>query len=188
MPLFELNPNIRELDIDVFQLQVFRKRYNSGTPCNRDITSNIDIRWREELMKKVNCIPTYWKYLERSIDFKNKHINDCTTSAQYQSFWEQTTYERGKVQYEPSCTSPTIIKTWQKGEDFNTSWNVWVKINYKSEYYMEVVNYQATTLDDLFCQIGGLVGIFLGYSLLQFPEVLYIGIVLIQRGQRKYCR
>ena len=55
--------------IGVSQVQILRKRPDSSINCNSDLDSNLDMRWRESIMNTTNCIPTYWKTLEKSSNF-----------------------------------------------------------------------------------------------------------------------
>ena len=52
--------------LEVSQLQVLRKRVDGRQHCNKDIMSDVDIRWREAVIDNVGCIPTYWKSLNIS--------------------------------------------------------------------------------------------------------------------------
>ena len=47
-----------------------------------------------------------------------------------------------------------------------------IKLHYRIQHYKLSSNEKSFTLLSLFSQIGGFVGIFLGYSLLQLPELL----------------
>ena len=44
---------------------------------------------------------------------------------------------------------------------------LWLGFYYDADEYLEIVNNEAYTEYDLWSQIGGIVGIFLGYSILQ---------------------
>ena len=46
------------------------------------------------------------------------------------------------------------------------------QINYNVVDYLEITNNQAFDFESLFSQIGGFVGIFLGFSLLQVPDLI----------------
>ena len=47
-----------------------------------------------------------------------------------------------------------------------------VSVRYSSTEYQEIVNVRGFDFDSMFSGIGGLVGIFLGYSLLQLAKIL----------------
>ena len=162
---------INDFTFEVSQLQVLRKRHDSTSPCSLDIESNHDMRWRESAMEKVGCIPTYWKNLPASKLFRTNHYNDCDHSEQYFNFSELLFNEINLLEYEPSCTHCTMLGNMISKEHIehpNISY-VHFRINYDSEYYLEVKNIRAVQIDDLWSQIGGVIGIFLGYSILQIP-------------------
>ena len=162
--------------LEVSQLQVLRKRFDGRQYCKEDINSDVDTRWREAIMDKVGCIPTYWKYLNFTNEFRLKFLKDCNKSADYQEFWNQLfDPEANKVSYEPSCTQSTIISTMvsnEQREEKNASY-IFLEINHSSEYYIEVINVKAKSFEDLWSQIGGVIGICLGFSLLQIPDFLF---------------
>ena len=56
-------------------------------------------------------------------------------------------------------------------------------VNYGPEIYKNVRNTRSFGFYDLWSQIGGFVGMFLGYSLLQSPDILQ-GVIL---SLKKYC-
>ena len=48
---------------------------------------------------------------------------------------------------------------------------IMLRVIYKNDYYEEISNEQLFNEYDLFCQLGGIVGIMLGFSFLQLPEL-----------------
>mgnify|MGYP001199514832 CR=1 FL=1 len=54
------------------------------------------------------------------------------------------------------------------------SHNMWITFYYDSDEYKEILNNQAFTANDLWSQIGGIVGIMLGFSFLQVPQILQV--------------
>ena len=49
-----------------------------------------------------------------------------------------------------------------------------IVIRYSTEIYQEISNIRDYNLDTLWSSVGGFIGIFLGYSLLQLPELLQV--------------
>ena len=170
----------KELKFVITQLQVLRKRHGGNIPCNMDSESDVDTRWRESVMKIVGCIPTYWKRLPHSLNLQPNRLNDCSTSTQYEALFNLYSYKRDhNITYESSCTWPTIISNFQMpqyDDEILDKHTLSITFNHESGYYMNVENLTAITFDDLWSQVGGLVGIFLGYSLSQFPDIL-MGII-----------
>ena len=168
-------PIIPKFDVDIFQLNVLRRRHDSMKPCNEDHENNLDIRWRENIINKVKCMPTYWKNLERSATKNNYSFQGCLGADQYLDlFNEFLVYGEGRVQYDPSCTSATMTKIVRRDDSFNQDWLLFIQFNHQSEEYIEILNSRATTWEELFGQVGGWIGTILGYSLVQFPKLLYL--------------
>ena len=162
------------LKIGISQTQVLKKRYDSRIPCDRDYESNVDMRWRESVMRIVGCIPTYWRGLPQSVSFQALKLDDCTRSQQYKSFNDYSLYTTDpNITFEPSCTWPTIFSNLLFEDTNNRIQSFIFELKHESQYYVEIKNLKATTFDDLWCQIGGSVGVFLGCSLIQFPDFLF---------------
>ena len=54
----------------------------------------------------------------------------------------------------------------QKENEFN------IKVVYIDDFYQEIKDVQEVSFETFFSGVGGFVGIFIGYSLLQIPDVL----------------
>jgi len=54
-------------------------------------------------------------------------------------------------------------------------------IDYKTENYKLAANYKKFGLLSLLSQIGGFVGMFLGYSLLRLPDLIVFGILWMKK-------
>ena len=61
----------------------------------------------------------------------------------------------------------TIRITFDKRNVRTVSPSLWIAPCYDSDEFKEIVNNQAFTANDLWIQIGGVAGIFLGYFCLQ---------------------
>ena len=68
---------------------------------------------------------------------------------------------------------------------------IMLRVIYKKDFYEEISNEQLFNEYDLFCQLGGIVGIMLGFSFLQLPElfgkVSSVSKYVLQSTKRKYC-
>ena len=158
--------------IGVSQLQILRKRQDSSIGCNSDLDSTLDMRWREEIMISTNCIPTYWKYLNRSMNFQDRKINDCITSQDYSNLADVLS-GFDEINYEQSCIWPTIITNFKQNSGNQSVSDLRIDIFHESEYYIEIRHSKEIKIDELWSQIGGLIGIFLGYSLLHVPNIVF---------------
>ena len=71
-------------------------------------------------------------------------------------------------QHDPPCEEITVSTSvdLQYGNDLN------MNFQYRTDQYLEIDNKRDFGVRNLWSSIGGFVGIFLGYSLLQLPEIL----------------
>ena len=174
LPLQHSDLNKKILNVGITQTQVLKKRHDSRIPCDRDYENNVDMRWRESVMSMVGCIPTYWRELPQSLSFRSHNFNECTRAQQYKSFDDYNLYTtNSNITYTPSCTWATIFsKILLEDRDDGYSGFVF-ELKHESQYYVEFKSLKATRFDDLWSQIGGLVGIFLGCALIQIPGVAW---------------
>ena len=181
--------------LGIRQMQVLRRRHTSEFSCNTDVDSNVDMRWKEAVIENVGCIPTYWKNLDQSKIFQEKRLRDC------QNHWDYDNMSHIIVDashdYEPSCTWPSlsssmIQKNLTKSESaiVNISYDntLTISIAHESDHYMEIRHVQEICFEDVWSQIGGIIGIFLGYSLTNIPEFFFYGVTGMKNSFRRIFR
>lgn len=56
----------------------------------------------------------------------------------------------------------------------------WIKIKYWAEEYQETINQKAITMGTLWSHIGGIIGLFFGYSILNIADVVFAVIVALK--------
>ena len=145
------------------------------------------MRWRESIMTTANCIPTYWKFMNQSIDFTKMKLIDCSTSQEYSNLTD-ILYGYDEIKYEQSCTWPTII-THSKPDLRNTTDSILnVEILHESKHYLEIRNSKEINSHDLWSQIGGLIGTFLGHSLLQIPSAIFRFLTVIKSSRHSLMK
>ena len=78
-----------------------------------------------------------------------------------------------------------LYKTYPKGkgkhkdEHGNDHHKFQIEVNYPEDTYYEISTSQAFGFESFWAGVGGFVGIFLGFSLLQLPELVTAAIKLI---------
>ena len=84
-------------------------------------------------------------------------------------------------QHDPPCEEMTVSTSvdLQYGNDLN------MNFQYRTDQYLDIINKRDFGARNLWSSIGGFVGIFLGYSLLQLPEVLVSKINWILSNKRE---
>ena len=156
------------LEFKLFSGSLLRKRPDSHNPCNQDI-EDYDAYLLLSITRKLNCIPPYWKY---RIHDDNLHISPCESSQQLKDAYYYTqTIMDAVASYDKSCVEMFISSTsnWDlmhRTEDF------YMKFIYEEKYFQEIKYTRSFGLESFVSNVGGFIGIFLGYSIMQFPEFL----------------
>ena len=92
-------------------------------------------------------------------------------------------YKIIQATYYPPCVDMTGVVTTDRhlGKKFETRKKNFIKIKYEETTYQEIENVQEFTFETFFSGIGGFVGIFLGYSMLQIPDLFVNALWGLQR-------
>ena len=155
--------------------EVLRKRPDANERCDISLT-NDDQKWYEVLVNKHQCIPVFMKrFLTNSSP--HNHLPECNFKQHRQVVSDYSAYDdfeaTGKL-YLPPCNELsnviTINEDVARFDDRNITTLV-LKFQY-SNNYRETVNKRKVNVYDLWSQIGGIVGIIIGYSMSQIPETL----------------
>ena len=161
-------------------LEILRQRPNDVTECN-DALLNEDQKWRLSVIEEMGCIPVFMK---RFFFYETSFAENYTEK--FSTFCNQTQYRLFKKAYTPFGNFQTVSKMYKRPctqlnnivattksytliEDKNIT-NVAFKFVYPAEY-KETINKQVIVLTELWSRIGGFVGILIGYSIMQIPEM-----------------
>ena len=157
------------LEFNVLQITTFKKRPNSNDPCNPSIHDD-DAYFRHEIIKRINCVPIYWRRFEADYNgYENcKSQHDMKQANDYIN-----SYRNVLSSYLPPCLEMKVLATHRTSED-QSDQEMSIKIIYNDDTYQEVNNVLEFGFESFWSSVGGFVGIFLGYSLRQFPELFRI--------------
>ena len=158
-------------DFHVRKIELLKKRPDAVKACNQNIVDN-DKAYKDALMKEVGCIPSYWKRF--AVNGTVESLPDCNTKSQFEQLsdmlpmmFENTNLENGTKLYDQPCIEMKILTSINKRNERTISHKLWLGFYYDADEFLEIVNNEAYSSYDLWSQIGGIVGIFLGYSILQ---------------------
>ena len=184
----EYNNEAEFMQIRIKNIRVFRKRPNSKEPCDENLF-NDDREWMRAVSKYVGCIPIYWKYiLSKNYDVDHPMEQEapiCNTFHAYKQIYSSFIINKWNStvnNYLPPCNkmkvssdveisannAPDISKIL-RSRNLNM-----LEFLYLTNEFEEIMNVKSVDLEDLFSQIGGSVGILLGYSILQIPSLISI--------------
>ena len=162
------------LNIRVFEVKVIKGRHDANTKCNPTADDQDQILMKS-VIKKMGCIPPYWKTLMKE---NNPNISFCETSKQLEKAYKYTAYSKDfrrltKIILENEnvpCTQTQIasyVEPWNGHKE-----NLRLYIYYNEGLYTETRNSKAYLIQDLLSSAGGYIGMFLGFGLLQIPEIV----------------
>ena len=162
-------------------IEVLRRRPDAHEKCDGTLQDE-DQQWRLSVIKEVGCIPAFEKrFLVGSSEggYLLETLPKCDNDGYYRhrhSFSPYDNLDAGKDLYTGPCTEKSSIVTNTEEivyEDKSNLSTLVFKFNYE-EGYKEIINRKAFSLADLWSQVGGFVGIFIGYSLIQIPATITV--------------
>ena len=176
------------LSFDVSEVTLLRSRHDAKQSCDVELKDE-DSKIIETLIKDemLNCRPLYWKGL-KSIP----SIDDCTNFLQYKYISEIsnnfTNFRKIRNHVNPPCEEMIIVTNVQTRKGRKLSWKnlndnqqideneqelYWdIQFSNINERYQVTENSRAFTGESCWAGIGGFVGIFVGMSLMQVPDLL----------------
>ena len=152
----------------IFGLEVMHKRNTRNTPCNEDRTID-DHKIRQRMIKDIGCIPPYWTHGQKI----------CSNRTQLEQYFQMNI-----TTFTVPCRRMTQI-TFLYSEyvsDYyhsrlenlqNQSQDVFfVSMMFPDSRYKQIEMLREVNMQSLIGNAGGFVGICVGYSILQFPNLL----------------
>ena len=156
-------------DIFIQQVTVLKMRKNSNQPCDDKILDD-DTKFIDEVIKKSGCIPVYLKPLALN-DSKYK---ECQSQTQLQNVYQVlNNYKDTLLSYRPPCVDMRVLVREQLTEPLkNHHKEIDIKLTYNEGTYQEIINTRDFGMDTFWTSVGGFVGLFLGYSISQIPDLI----------------
>ena len=154
------------------QVTRLRKRADAQVECDPS-TENDDEMYMTSLMNHLNCIPSYW----RSIVEDGKNFANCTDEKLKLIHSYIMDRENAPFLYTPSCASTIITALTEKmtmenfckyTEDF---WKF--RVFYPQKIFTQIISTREVPAEGLVSGIGGFIGMCLGISLMQLPDLLF---------------
>ena len=172
------------LQIFITSLKIIKKRSKPDDPCDEELEDD-DQKWIQQASKNIGCVPIYW--IKRpDIKGNSSNLAPCRSFKKYQEAFVATS--KGKInirrQYRPPCKGSVHLSYATAGNAFlegvlqNKVKNlkkkdlIMLRIQYKLSNYEEVRNGRAFNEYDLFTQVGGAIGLMLGFSFFQLPNIV----------------
>lgn len=177
--LFGPNNSPGVLEFKISQSKTLRRRHDSKIPCNQAI-ANYDEYLQQQIIIELGCIPVYWRYLftegynfqicmdPEKLSMAYHIISDVKKVLRLNDrpCDEMLLLASDSINYKPA----TRVKDMS------------IAFYYTEKMYEEIQYTKAMGFESWLSNVGGFVGIFLGYSMMQFPElIIWIFDVFYQR-------
>ena len=155
-------------------IEILHKRNGAEMPCDENIHDN-DRAYKKAVIEKAGCIPSFWKSL---IQEEEDKLPPCTKTSEYQKIssflpdvQNNKNVRNGTKLYTQPCYEMFITVTTTSRYEYTIFDEEKPHLScifyFEADRFKEIHNYQAFNLGEMWSQIGGFVGIFLGYSCLQ---------------------
>ena len=174
------------LELKVSHVTTLIKRPDSNVKCD-DTIQNDDTKFQEEVVKRIGCIPIYWKDL---IPDLNK-LEVCHSSQQLKdAAFLIANFKSVLASYDPPCVDMSTLVIVNKDLPQEKD-QFQIMIRYTEDVYQKIENGKDVSFETFFSGVGGFVGIFCGYSIMQIPELFenirtYVDSESIQETWSKY--
>ena len=159
----------KTIEFKISQIKQLRKRSDSPNPCTKRIV-NYDEYYREQLTKELGCNPPYWMNTFSNIDNVEGCQNETVLQEAYSRIADPgTLLEQLRFPcYEMILLSIDSINNAPSPKPTDMS----MVFFYTEKTYEEIKYSRMMNIDGWISNVGGFIGIFLGYSMLQIPETL----------------
>ena len=173
-------PNLRE--INILQVTVLKRRTDSNDPCNDEIVDD-DIHFIQEMVKQIGCIPVYWSHF----NLGDMEYRACSSAADFKNANDYIEkYDEILNSYDPPCIDMKVLVGNEQNLPLkNPNEEIDIKLTYNEKNYLEIENHRDFGFETFWTSVGGFIGLFLGYSLLQIPELLANILTYISRPSRR---
>ena len=163
------------MDISFSGVTLMRFRETAADACDPELI-NDDHEWKKRVIGEIGCIPPYWN---NNTDDNQQPKRVCNSKPELElikEYWRKGNNKLAKKvfrKYTKPCTSfvQLIINSIVR-HDYSAPDILEIKIRLQDDFYEEIFNTRAISVADLWANIGGYVGIFCGYSLLQATSYL----------------
>lgn len=155
-------------EIKISQSTLLKKRSTKSAPCVKN--GDYDLYLQEGIVNKIDCIPPFWIYPRKDLT----HVQECTSLDKLKAIHNLTMdiYKNKFVDIQPPCLDMFNSIVWNRLKSRRHEDSAEIEISYLEKYYEEISQVVEFGFLDFVSSLGGFIGIFLGYSMMQIPELL----------------
>ena len=161
----------RDVKISISKVTILRKRPGSNVPCD-EYLENDDEKLEQQIVNRIQCTPPYWRQyigLNSSAGICNSNYKLKRANALIGN------YKNILNSYFSPCIRMEVLSKskYDRAESIEGE-GPRITFLYAETDYEEVTNTKSFDFASFVSGVGGFIGIFLGYSLLQIPDLLGI--------------
>ena len=181
--LNDTDPKILEFKLS--ECKRIKRRVDSNVPCSVNI-KNYDQFFQQKVADYLGCVPIYFKQAVA----KQANIEECNSKSKLmEAQYIIKNFERFLNGIEKPCDEMLVLTIESVNNNPNPKPNdIAIEFIYSENVYEEIEYIKAIKFDSWLSNVGGFVGIFLGYSMMQFPEVLLFFATMFNKEKRNYVR
>lgn len=172
--LFSEYETKKRLEFRISHVTTLRNRHDSNVPCNKELEDD-DAQLQMEIIKLIGCVPIYWTRIAP----KYLGLDECKFPAKLEKVYDYIrNYREVLLLYDHPCVDMTVMVMYNTKGRFTQYHHGFfpgktiMKFQYQEKYYLEIENVKEFGFESFWSSVGGFIGIFLGYSILQIPELL----------------
>ena len=154
-------------------MEVLRRRNKIQHACN-DV-DNFDDDFQLKAMKKAGCSPPYWSSQRNMTKCKSKHqmrkFSRYTSTATYRTTPPCLELEKLIYDYNEQDLDYSYLKVLAPNLELSKNDTVMmIMLQFLEPDFKEIKQVKAFGIESLIGNVGGYIGLFLGYSILQLPD------------------
>ena len=163
-------PINNDIEFKIDNVVISRKRNTERTPCDNELM-NEDRKWQDMFEKTIGCAPAYWKIFASNSTSTQNNETSCSPG-QYQSYYQAISFQLAKnvnaqksfydtaKYYKHPCTAITRnVFSKKSTTQKRKNEDIYLRMIYGSETYMEIQNLEAYNGETLLGQVGGFIGV-----------------------------
>ena len=182
-PKNDSTPKILEFKLS--ECKRLKKRVKSNDPCSAQI-KNYDQYLYNEIVKLVGCAPIYLKQFLSNDSNETECVlpNDLWKANHIIEKFDTLLKKKDKP-----CDEMLVLTIDSVNSNPNPKpQDIAIKFIYSEQIYEEIEYRKAIESFSWISNVGGFVGIFLGYSMMQFPEFLIYALAVLNNKRRKCAK
>ena len=163
------------LDFKLTECKRIKKRHDSNEPCSQKIPNYDQYLIRklsEQLMESIGCVPIYMKTQLSN----HTALRDCTSAVDLKKAYRSVDNVKAVLLSNKVPCDEMLILTI---DSINNNprpipEDISIQFHYTEKEYEEIKYIRAIGFESWLSNVGGFVGILLGYSLRELPELILV--------------